>query len=179
MNEIEKPAHALLPAVLSEVPVGETSVNIRGFQRRLVDRNRNFFHQRIGFLGPTVTEQIRSARDIRPRLGSRAESAFGTTRVLGFPARFAFPKEQHGRCPQTDDEGERGRAQRAECRLVATHEFVEPVEPARRSRLHRLVLEVMLDVERESAHRVVAALAFLLERSHRDPVEITAQHRCM
>jgi hypothetical protein len=55
---------------------------------------------------------------------------------------------------------------------VAPHELPEAVPPARRTGLDRLVLEVPLDVPGQSARRLVAARAILLERPHHDPVQL-------
>ena len=56
---------------------------------------------------------------------------------------------------------------------VPTDELPGPVPHAGRTRHHRLVAEVTLDVRGELRRRAVAPGPVLLQRLHRDPVEIT------
>ena len=58
--------------------------------------------------------------------------------------------------------------------LVPPGELPQPVPRRRRARLHRLVGQVALHVQREAVGRLVAAVAVLLQRLHHDPVQLAA-----
>ena len=53
--------------------------------------------------------------------------------------------------------------------------FAQPIARRRRTRLHRLVVQVALHVGREGAGRLVAAVAVLLQGLHHDPVQLAAE----
>ena len=56
--------------------------------------------------------------------------------------------------------------------LVPPHELPQPVAHRRRARLHRLVVQVVLEVHRQAVGRLVAPRPVLLQRLHHDPVEV-------
>ena len=57
---------------------------------------------------------------------------------------------------------------------VPPNQFLDPVKRARRTRDHRLVIEVPLNVGGQTVGRFVSARAILFQTLHHDPVQVAA-----
>nr|WP_229458426.1 hypothetical protein [Massilia glaciei] len=81
------------------------------------------------------------------------------------------------RLPQGDPgRGEHGRhRRRRHAQRIALHDLAHPVAPRRRDRVHRLVVEVALEVAVERVGRGVAVLGRARDRLEQDVVEVAAQ----
>ena len=75
---------------------------------------------------------------------------------------------------QQHQEEQRPAAAIASARLFRRANLPKPIARRRRARLHRLVGQVALHVQREAVGRLVAAVAVLLQRLHHDPVQLAA-----
>ena len=90
-------------------------------------------------------------------------------------AGLAFAKKKPGGQAQADHQGERHRATGGKHNVVPAHQFLQAVKPARRTRHHRLAVEITLDIHRQAVGRIVPAIAVLFQRLHDDPVQIALQ----
>ena len=77
-----------------------------------------------------------------------------------------------GRADDAAHQGQDDRGGRQDRPLVPPHELPQPVAHRRRTRRHRLVVQVALEVHRQAVGRLVAPVAVLLQRLHHDPVEV-------
>ena len=90
--------------------------------------------------------------------------------LLGPPGHPGLPGADEDVGHQQEEEARRDRQRRP----VLARELPQPVAGRRRARLHRLVVQVALDVPGQPAGRLVPPRPVLLQALHHDPVELAA-----
>src|SRR5581483_11634124 len=118
-----------------------------------------------------------SARYICPRLGSSAESAFGTAGLLGILTRCAFAEKQPARYGESHDQRNAHGADRRKHHAISADKFLKAIHLARRSRDHRLLGAIPLEIRSQARNRVITPAAVFLERLHHNPVEVALEQR--
>ena len=104
--------------------------------------------------------------------------AFGDALRLGGTSHVRFhppvlgPDQPPGRSGDADHQRRKHQTGRDHRAAVLPHELPHPVERTRRSRLHRLVRQVPLDVGHQTVRRLVPTRPVLLQRLEHDPVQI-------
>ena len=120
---------------------------------------------------PQRQEQLVGGVPLAPP-GRRQRGLFLFRLVHGDGPRVCGANHAPGRADDAAHQGQDHRGSRQDRPLVPPHEFAQPVAQRRGTRLHRLVMQIMLDVHGQAVGRLVAPLPVLLQRLHHDPVEV-------
>ena len=109
----------------------------------------------------------------------RFEPLLLLTRARGFGFPLCFSSRKRLPCADGNPDQKRDRHRRCgrEHQLVAAKGFLKSVSDRRRTCDHGFVVQMPLDVHRQSVGRLVTPRAIFLQALHHDPVEIAAQQR--
>jgi hypothetical protein len=90
------------------------------------------------------------------------------------PFRVRRPHSLPGADRHACDEEQSDRRRRRQCGPVFLRELPQPIRRRRRTRFYWLVAQIALNVSRHAVGGLVPPRTILLQRLHRDPVEIAA-----
>ena len=174
----------MFPAALSNIPTAEIPENVGGVERRPDHGRLNSIDQAVSFVELPSVDQSGCLGKSDGGFSFKAQAALVELGTFCFLAkqnlllsRFVFPDKQPNSCAESQNQHQTDGANHDKQSFVSMHQLPKAIKTIRRSRDHRLGVEIMSHVHRQTGRRLVAQGSILLQRLHDNPIEIALEKR--